>query len=83
MRSVAYALDRLDAPPLTVPVLRRFVGPPLVDSFRLHAGLGGDDVHQAVIEYRAYLVEHGMYHSAYDGIPEVLSALRRRGNVSR
>lgn len=80
MRSVAYALDRLDAPPLTDAVLRRFVGPPLEDSFRLHAGLGGDDVHRAVIEYRVYLVEHGMsQNSVYDGIPEVLSALRRRG----
>jgi phosphoglycolate phosphatase len=76
MRSLAYALDAVGAPPLDHADLLRFVGPPLHDSFRDIAGLDDDVVEDAMVAYRHYFKDKGMYeNSVYPGIAELLSTL--------
>jgi phosphoglycolate phosphatase len=58
--------------------LRKFVGPPLADSFRERYGLKGADCDEAVRLYRDYYNNHGgvYQNSVYPGIPELLMKLR-------
>jgi phosphoglycolate phosphatase len=80
MNSLAYALDAIGRPPLPAAELRRFVGPPLYDSFRDVAGLDEAATHDAMIAYRRYFVARGMYeNSVYPGIVDLLRALGDAG----
>jgi phosphoglycolate phosphatase len=79
--SVQAALDEIGHGPLDAAALRRFVGPPLLDSF---AGLGlpRATCEAAVQAYRRYFTETGLYENAvYDGIEEALDALGDAGVV--
>jgi phosphoglycolate phosphatase len=76
VNSIAHALDTVGAPPLTPDVLLRFIGPPLVGSLREIANLDDAQVESALIAYRDYFAERGMFeNSVYDGIPALLQAL--------
>jgi phosphoglycolate phosphatase len=75
-RSVTAALDELRRPRLDEATLRRFIGPPLLDSFRDVAGLDEATALDAMVAYRRYFVEYGMFENAvYPGIPGVLREL--------
>jgi phosphoglycolate phosphatase len=75
-RSVAAALKALGLPPLTEAALVRFIGPPLLDSFREIAGLDEITALEAMAVYRGYFVEYGMFENAvYPGIPGLLREL--------
>lgn len=74
---VAFTAMGLPVPDDTA--LRRFVGPPLADSFP-RFGVPEDRVAEAVTAYRDYFRESGMWeNSVYAGIPEQLAALRDAG----
>ncbi|WP_044232137.1 HAD family hydrolase [Chloroflexus sp. Y-396-1] len=78
-RSVNYALHQLGHPPLSDPALRRWIGPPLHDSF---AQLLGDPTlaDQAVAHYRQRYWEIGLYENmVFPGIPELLADLKTHG----
>jgi phosphoglycolate phosphatase len=75
-RSVAAALDSLQLPLLEEAALLRFIGPPLLDSFRDIAGLDEATALDAMAAYRGYFVEYGMFENAvYPGIPGLLREL--------
>jgi phosphoglycolate phosphatase len=75
-RSVAAALHTLTLPPLDETALLRFVGPPLLDSFRDIAGLDEATALDAMAAYRGYFVEYGMFeNTVYPGIPGLLREL--------
>ena len=75
-RSVAAALNALGLPPLDETALLRFIGPPLLDSFRDIAGLDEVTTLEAMAVYRGYFVEYGMFENAvYPGIPGLLREL--------
>jgi len=75
-RSVAAALKELGLPALDADSLVRFIGPPLLDSFRDIAGLDEITALEAVAAYRSYFVEFGMFENAvYPGIPGLLREL--------
>jgi phosphoglycolate phosphatase len=80
-RSIQYALQRLDHPTIpTADDLTWCIGPPLRSSFvRL---LGGDhSADRAVALYRERFSDIGLYENGvYDGIDEVLTALRASGH---
>jgi phosphoglycolate phosphatase len=80
-RSIQYALQRLDHPTIpTADELTWCIGPPLRSSFvRL---LGGDHAaDRAVALYRERFSDIGLYENGvYDGIDEVLTALRASGH---
>ena len=51
-RSVAYALERMGKTALSQDVLRKFLGPPLTQSFAKHAGMTPEETIQATHLYR-------------------------------
>jgi phosphoglycolate phosphatase len=76
VNSVARALDAVGAPALERDVLLRFIGPPLIGSLRDIAGMDDEQLEAALIAYRDYFAERGMFeNSVYDGIPELLQEL--------
>lgn len=78
LRSAFRAMGR-PVPPETV--LRKFIGPPLTDSFMQYCGLTAPETAEAIRLYRlAYEQGGGMYRAeVYPGIPELLEALRAAG----
>jgi phosphoglycolate phosphatase len=82
MSSVRYALAKMGEPALDDEQLRRFVGPPLLDSFRDICGFDPQEVVVAIAAYREYYGTDGQYENAvYDGIPELLTSLRAAGRT--
>ncbi|MGA3220057.1 MAG: HAD hydrolase-like protein [Acidimicrobiales bacterium] len=77
--SVSFALSRLGAEPLDRAQLRDFVGPPAHDCFEA-LGFDAATSERAVVEYRRYMAEKGLYENeVYPGIEAVLSGLRDGG----
>lgn len=76
VRSLRYAFDAIGLQPPDDTTLMRFVGPPLVDSFRDIAGLDEAVANDALVAYRRYFVDNGMFeNSVYPGVRELLRAL--------
>ncbi len=77
--SARVAFTALDLPVPDDVALRRFVGPPLPQSFALF-DVPAARIPAAVAAYRAYFRERGMWENrVYDGIPTQLEALRDAG----
>jgi phosphoglycolate phosphatase len=80
--SVRYALDQMGEPMPADDQFRRFIGPPLADSFRDICGMDAARVQLAIATYREFYAEHGQFDSSvYAGIPEVLAEIRRAGRT--
>lgn len=80
--SVRYALATMGMPALDDTELRRFIGPPLLDSFRDVCGFDPQEVVVAIAAYREHYATDGQYENAvYEGIPELLSGLRHAGRT--
>jgi phosphoglycolate phosphatase len=63
-------------------VLSRFIGPPLLHSFRESCGMEPQRAWAAVQAYRVYYAERGQFEATvYPGIPEALTALRQGGRT--
>ncbi len=78
--SAAYALEKLGIINTDRTELYPFIGPPLYDSFREFCGLSHEDATKAVSFYRENFREKGIFENkVYDGIPEVLKALKAAG----
>ena len=78
--TLAYTFERLQLPVPAPAELLRWVGPPILDSFR---DLAGFDVEQSALAleiYRARYLSTGVYDaSIYTGVPEVLWAIAAAG----
>ncbi|HEY0870518.1 MAG TPA: HAD hydrolase-like protein [Acidothermaceae bacterium] len=75
-RSAASALQAVGRSPLDEAALLGFIGPPLIESFREIAGLDEAAVIEALVAYRSYFVERGMFeNSVYPGIMTLLQEL--------
>ena len=63
-------------------LLRTFIGPPLVDSFRLHFDFDEEQTAEAIRVYRAHFHDHGLFKNViYPGIPELLRDLTKQGKT--
>jgi phosphoglycolate phosphatase len=63
-------------------ILRTFVGPPLMDSFRQHFNLPEEQITEVIRIYRQHYHDHGFYQNAlYEGIPELLADLLKAGKT--
>lgn len=77
--SVVHAFETHGLPVPSADDLRRFVGPPIGESFARH-GFATAVVPDAIRTYRAHFVPQGMWtNSVFAGIPEVLGALQASG----
>lgn len=78
--SVMYALGRFG---ISVPdraALYPFIGPPLLDSFKIFYGFSDADAKAALRYYREYFTDRGIFENeVYPGIPALLRALRDAG----
>lgn len=60
--------------------LRKAIGPHINDSFATIWGIPEDRVNEAVLRYREYFTDSGIYeHRMYDGVAEMISDLAERG----
>ena len=80
LNSVIYALERLGIEAPVRESLFRYIGPPLIRSFSEEPGLSPEQAERAVELYRENYTVRGIYEcSAYDGVREVLHALKAEG----
>ena len=80
MNSVAYAMRKFGIEETDREKLRSFIGPPLYASFMREYGFDLEKSMLAVEYYREYFAPKGIYENRpYDGIPELLSALKKDG----
>lgn len=80
MNAAAYVLERYGLPRADADFLRKFVGPPLVDSFRDFCGFGPEKAVEAIGVFREYYEPRGVFeNSVYPGVPEMLQKLLDAG----
>ena len=80
LNSVRYGCRKLGLPVPDDATLRRFLGPPLIDSFRNPCGLSAADADRAVAAFREYFPTKGIFENeVYPGIPAMLADLHARG----
>ncbi len=78
--SVAYALEKFGITVSDHTTLNRFIGPPLLDSFRDFYGFTDEQAKQALGFYREYYAVKGITENRlYDGMRELLRDLKRGG----
>ena len=78
--SIIYALKKFGIAALDKPLLKKFIGPPLTESFSKYCGLSCSDALRAVEYYREYFAATGIFENKpYEGVCELLSGLKERG----
>ena len=76
-KSVNYALGFFDIHEKNLDDLKKFIGPPLRDSFKEYYGFNTSEAEKAVSKYREYFSETGIFENTlYSGITEILSRLK-------
>ncbi|MDE6026036.1 MAG: HAD-IA family hydrolase [Lachnospiraceae bacterium] len=80
--SVAYALEKQNIKVADKNELNKFVGPPLIDSFKNFYGMEDEQANRAVADYRSVYSEKGIYENEiYPGMRELLSSLFKSGKT--
>ncbi len=78
--SVQYAVKALGFEPLSDETLRRFIGPPIFDSFKRELPIDGARAEFAVMKYREAYADSGILRfKIYDGILGLLEELKNSG----
>lgn len=78
--SVIYALKKFGIAAPEKTLLRKFIGPPLTESFSKYCGLSRSDALRAVEYYREYFAATGIFENKpYIGVQELLSELKKSG----
>ena len=81
INSARYALSHFGIKP-NDDVMLKFIGPPLLESFQNLCGLDEENSREAIRLYREYFAVKGMFeNSVYDGVYEMLEALRDEGKI--
>lgn len=80
--SVRYALRKFGIEADDMSLLKRFIGPPLRESFENFYAFSSEQSELAVRHYREYFREYGIYENeVYDGVYELLKQLREKGRM--
>ena len=81
-KSVQYALKYFDILVNNLEELRKFIGPPLKESFKEYYKFDEEKANIALVKYREYYADKGIYENdLYDGIIEVLDKLKQNGKT--
>ena len=79
---VVYALKKFGIEETDRALLRKFLGPPLSDSFMRFYGFDAEKAEKAVEYYRERYVPIGVHENeVYDGVPELLNDLKEMGKM--
>ncbi len=83
MNSFAYAVEKMGGQVTDKESFRKFVGPPLQDSFGRVLGYSPEDTQKAIVFYREYYFGKGgaTENTVYPGIEELLSELKKAGKT--
>ncbi|MDO5382945.1 MAG: HAD hydrolase-like protein [Eubacteriales bacterium] len=82
-KSVQHALLGMGIEETSMSNLRRFIGPPLDESFMMFYNMSREDALKAVSFYRERYGETGIFENKlYDGVKELLETLRENGYVT-
>ena len=77
--SVQISLSKMGKPLLDEQTVKKFVGPPLAESYEKYCGLIGAENNMAVSIYREHYASGEMYKAEpYDGITQVLEKLKKK-----
>ena len=80
LKSIKYALEKMEQPIPDEKTLQLFIGPPLTDSFRDHCHMIEEQIEQAYGYFKERYDATGKYENAvYPQIEAALQALRRTG----
>ena len=78
--SLEHSLSCLGVEPPDLDDYTKYIGPPLLDTFRNLCGLDEEDADRGAEIYRGYYNEYGKHmNRAYDGVRELLTALKDLG----
>jgi len=79
-KSVQYSLEKFGIH-AELEELKKFIGPPLVDSFMKYFGFDEPTANEAVVKYREYYSVHGIFdNKIYEGIAGMLAKLEASGS---
>ena len=80
INSIEYVLDTMGIDERDRATLRKFIGPPLVDSFRKHYNMSDEDAAKAVTLFRDYYSKGEMFNAPlFDGVYETAKYLKNEG----
>ena len=80
IRSLEYAFDELGLERPDSETIMKFIGPPLVVSFRDFMKYDDETTQKAIAKYRERYVVKGIFENyPYEGIPELLGELKNKG----
>lgn len=80
LSTLVYTYEHLRMPVPSHAELVKWIGPPILESFRDLAGLDEDESRYALAIYRERYRERGVYEATpYPGVPEAVRAIRRAG----
>lgn len=80
MNGFEYAIQKMGRSVSDKSQLRKFVGPPLEDSFGNELGYTSEETEKAIIFYRQYYLKKGVYENeVYPGIKDLLKELKEQG----
>lgn len=78
--SVIYSLEKFNIKVEDRTSLYRFIGPPLRESYAKYYHFSDEDIDRAVVYYREYYSEKGIFENVlYDGMEDVLDQIKRSG----
>ena len=79
-KAVAHALSYYGIQVENLDLLEKFIGPPLLDSFRDFYGFTEEQSREAVEKYREYFSRQGLFQNVlYDGMKELLTEVVSHG----
>lgn len=82
INSIIYALEKYDVNDYDMPLLRKFLGPPLHESFEKIMGFDKEKSLQAVKLYREYFSSKGLFENEiYGGVSDLLQNLKENGKT--
>lgn len=78
--SIRYVQKMMKLPPITLKQMYSHVGPPMEESYHRNFGLTGESLHKVIAYHKEYAMKQEyMEIRLYDGIEELLSALKNSG----
>ena len=78
LASLCYAMDKMNVPPLPFDELKRFIGPPLRESFRCLADFSKEQADEAVQHYVSHFDREGLFlYSIFPTIRPLLTTLKK------
>ena len=78
--AIKYALKKMKLPYGSEEELKKYIGPPLRESWEREYGISGEQSERTLTLFREYFSVYGWWdNELYLGIPELLSSLKARG----